>query len=52
MVEAVRFGVHASAREHSRWRHDAARAAGRTPADGTTIEQLARDFPDHVGLPN
>jgi hypothetical protein len=37
-------------KQYGRWRRDADRGSGR--AVGTTIEQLAREFPDHVGKPN
>lgn len=53
-VEAVRTGwifAH-DQKQYSRWRADVARKSGRRPEGSTTIEQLARDFPDHVGLPN
>ena len=38
-------------KQYSRWRRDTDRRTGRQ-SPGTTIEQLARDFPDHVALPN
>lgn len=55
-VEAVRtgwiFAQSGAQREYGRWRADVARQSGRKPEGATTIEQLARDYPDHVGLPN
>lgn len=52
-VEAFRAGTifGSDQRQYTRWRRDADRRSGRQ-SPGTTIEQLARDFPDHVALPN
>jgi hypothetical protein len=52
MVEAGRHGaIFASdQKQYVRWRRDIDRRSGH--AVGTTIEQLAREFPDHVGKPN
>lgn len=52
-VEAFRAGAifgH-DQRQYTKWRRDVDRRTGRQ-SPGTTIEQLAREFPDHVALPN
>jgi hypothetical protein len=48
-IEAVRAGTifaHEQ-QQYSRWRRDLERRDGTT--NRTTLEQLAREFPDHVG---
>lgn len=52
-VEALRMGwiFGHDQRQYSRWRRDADRRSGRQ-SPGTTIDQLAREYPDHVALPN
>ena len=53
-VEAVRMGTLFAhdGTQYTHWRANVARQSGQKPDGATTIEQLARDYPDHVGKPN
>jgi hypothetical protein len=54
-VEAARAGAifARDQKQYTRWRSAEDRRSGQRPAHAsTTLEQLALDYPDHVGRPN